>query len=37
MNTNVRPPDHKAAGYTTTDDGRPMSINVEMIGTTLAS
>ncbi|HEY0806745.1 MAG TPA: hypothetical protein VGD84_16850, partial [Pseudonocardiaceae bacterium] len=26
------PPDHKAAGYTTTDDGRPMSINVEMIG-----
>ena len=29
------PPDHKAAGYTTTDDGRPMSINVEMIGTSL--
>jgi len=29
------PPDHKAAGYTTTDDGRPMSINVEMIGTGL--
>ncbi|HZD15439.1 MAG TPA: hypothetical protein VE196_10030, partial [Pseudonocardiaceae bacterium] len=26
------PPDHKAAGYTTTDDGRPMSVNVEMIG-----
>ena len=26
------PPDHKAAGYTTTDDGQPMSINVEMIG-----
>lgn len=26
------PPDHKAAGSTTTDDGRPMSINVEMIG-----
>lgn len=26
------PPDHKAAGYTVTDDGRPMSINVEMIG-----
>ncbi|WP_329138548.1 hypothetical protein OG552_30990 [Streptomyces sp. NBC_01476] len=29
------PPDHKAAGYTTTDDGKPMSINVEMIGTGL--
>jgi hypothetical protein len=29
------PPDHKAAGYTTTDDGRPMSINVEMIGSRL--
>jgi hypothetical protein len=29
------PPDHKAAGYTVTDDGRPMSINVEMIGTGL--
>ena len=29
------PPDHKAAGYTTTDDGRPMSINVEMIGPNL--
>jgi hypothetical protein len=29
------PPDHKACGYTTTDDGRPMSINVEMIGTGL--
>ncbi|POX58432.1 hypothetical protein C3492_38055 [Streptomyces sp. Ru62] len=29
------PPDHKAAGYTMTDDGRPMSINVEMIGTGL--
>lgn len=26
------PPDHIAAGYTTTDDGRPMSINVEQIG-----
>lgn len=26
------PPDHKAAGFSTTDDGRPMSINVEMIG-----
>jgi hypothetical protein len=29
------PPDHKAAGYTTSDDGKPMSINVEMIGTGL--
>lgn len=29
------PPDHKAAGYTTSDDGQPMSINVEMIGTGL--
>ncbi|MYS19702.1 hypothetical protein GA0115240_11214 [Streptomyces sp. DvalAA-14] len=29
------PPDHKAAGYTSTDDGRPMSINVEMIGSGL--
>jgi hypothetical protein len=29
------PPDHKAAGYTVTADGRPMSINVEMIGTGL--
>ncbi|MFB7274668.1 hypothetical protein [Streptomyces sp. NPDC056244] len=29
------PPDHIAAGYTTTDDGQPMSINVEMIGTGL--
>ena len=28
-------PDHIAAGVTTTDDGRRMSINVEMIGTTL--
>jgi hypothetical protein len=26
------PPDHIAAGTTTTDDGRPMSINVEVIG-----
>ncbi|MCB8879707.1 hypothetical protein ACELLULO517_05640 [Acidisoma cellulosilytica] len=26
------PPDHIAAGVTTTDDGRRMSINVEMIG-----
>jgi uncharacterized protein YndB with AHSA1/START domain len=25
-------PDHIACGYTTTDDGRPMSINVERIG-----
>ena len=25
-------PDHIAAGATTTDDGRPMSINVEVIG-----
>ncbi|ACB95077.1 hypothetical protein [Beijerinckia indica] len=29
------PPDHIAAGATTTDDGRLMSINVEMIGTGL--
>jgi len=29
------PPDHIAAGATTTDDGQPMSINVEMIGGTL--
>jgi hypothetical protein len=29
------PPDHKAAGFTTTDDGRPMSINVEEIGGSL--
>ncbi|MFD5114632.1 MULTISPECIES: hypothetical protein [unclassified Streptomyces] len=29
------PPDHVAAGATTTDDGRPMSVNVEMIGTGL--
>lgn len=28
-------PDHIAAGTTTTDDGRRMSINVEMIGTAL--
>jgi hypothetical protein len=26
------PPDHIAAGTTTSDDGRPMSINVEVIG-----
>ncbi|WP_233165189.1 hypothetical protein [Mycobacterium sp. AT1] len=29
------PGDHKAAGYTVVDDGTPMSINVEMIGTGL--
>ncbi|MBU8819032.1 hypothetical protein [Mycolicibacterium goodii] len=29
------PPDHKAAGYTVDDDGTPMSVNVEMIGTGL--
>jgi len=29
------PPDHIAAGTTSTDDGRKMSINVEMIGTSL--
>ncbi|BBY62122.1 hypothetical protein [Mycolicibacterium helvum] len=29
------PPDHIAAGYTTTDDGRPMSINVEKVGDSL--
>lgn len=29
------PPDHIAAGATYTDDGRRMSINVEMIGTGL--
>ena len=29
------PPDHIACGYTTTDDGRPMSINVEQIGDAL--
>jgi len=29
------PPDHIACGATTTDDGRKMSINVEMIGETL--
>jgi hypothetical protein len=29
------PPDHTAAGYTATDDGRPLSINVEMVGTGL--
>lgn len=30
------PPDHIAVGTTQTDDGRPMSINVETIGTSLA-
>jgi len=29
------PPDHISCGYTTTDSGTPMSINVEMIGKTL--
>jgi hypothetical protein len=29
------PPDHKAAGYTVTDDGRPMSVAVELIGADL--
>ncbi|UPL15903.1 hypothetical protein [Microbacterium galbinum] len=29
------PGDHKAAGYTVDDDGTPMSINVEVIGTGL--
>lgn len=29
------PGDHKAAGYTVDDDGTPMSINIEMIGTGL--
>jgi len=29
------PGDHKAAGYTVDDDGTPMSLNVEMIGTAL--
>lgn len=29
------PPDHISCGTTMTDDGRPMSINVEMIGTGL--
>ena len=29
------PPDHLAVGVTTTDDGRPMSINVAMIGPNL--
>jgi hypothetical protein len=29
------PPDHISCGSTTTDDGKPMSINVEVIGKTL--
>jgi hypothetical protein len=29
------PPDHIACGYTHTDDGQPMSINVETIGASL--
>ncbi len=29
------PPDHISCGSTSTDDGKPMSINVEMIGKTL--
>jgi hypothetical protein len=29
------PGDHKAAGYTVDDDGTPMSLNVEMIGSAL--
>ena len=29
------PPDHISCGATSTDDGKPMSINVEMIGQTL--
>jgi hypothetical protein len=29
------PPDHLACGYTQTDDGQPMSINVETIGQSL--
>ena len=29
------PPDHKAAGYTVGDDGQPLSVAVEMIGTSL--
>ena len=33
--TTVCAGDHKAAGYTVDDDGTPMSINVEMIGTGL--
>jgi hypothetical protein len=29
------PPDHRAAGYTVSDDGRPLSVAVETIGTSL--
>jgi hypothetical protein len=29
------PPDHKAIGYTVTEDGQPMSVTVEMIGADL--
>jgi hypothetical protein len=29
------PPDHKAAGYTVSDDGRPLTVAVETIGTSL--
>jgi hypothetical protein len=29
------PPDHIACGATSTDDGKPMSLNVEMVGKTL--
>jgi hypothetical protein len=29
------PPEHKAAGYTVGDDGQPLSVAVEMIGTSL--
>jgi hypothetical protein len=31
----LAPPDHKSVGYTVTDDGRPMSVTVEMIGADL--
>ena len=29
------PPDHKAAGYSVSDDGRPLAVAVEMIGASL--
>jgi hypothetical protein len=29
------PPDHIACGFTHTDDGQPMSINVETVGSSL--
>lgn len=29
------PPDHKAAGYTVSENGRPLTVAVEMIGTSL--